>query len=380
MIEVIHFGLSENKGGIESYLKRITENIDRKKVHFSFIDMTGEDSIPCIQEELECFGADFYKITPRRKSVLQNRRELEYLFKNHSFDILHFHVNTLSYITPVEIALKYNCKVIIHSRSGSASSLRITRLLHEINKCRIRKWPVVRIAVSELAGKWLFGESSKYYIFNNAIDTRKFKFDLEMRVKTRNVLKCENCFVIGHVGAFLPVKNHEFLLNILAEIIKYDLNVRLWLIGDGPLKPRIENMAAELGILEKIHFLGVRDDVNNLYSGMDLFVFPSEFEGFPNAVLEAQCEGIPCLISDSITREVDILDCVYRISIKHSKEEWVEKILYLSKEKLKDDRYRKAASGIIDKRGFSVEVEKRRLENLYTWLAKKTDEKNRVHI
>lgn len=371
MIEVIHFGLSVNKGGIESYLKRISENVDRTIIHFSFIDMTGNGFVPCFQEDLKALGCDFYKITPRHISPLQNRKDLDDLFKNKMFDILHFHVNTLSYLTPVEIALKYNCKVIIHSRSGNVTSRKVTRLLHEINKIRIRKWPVVRIAVSDVAGKWLFGQESKYYVFNNVVDTKMFRYDPAMRAKTRMELECENCFVIGHVGAFLPVKNHEFLLCVIAGIINKDPDTVAWLIGDGPLKRTIEKKAQELGIKEKVRFLGSRGDVPDLYSGMDLFLFPSKFEGFPNAVLEAQCEGLPCLISDKITEEVDVLEAVYRGNIDDPIEMWVEKITLLKSEILNQDVNRLSSSNTIMKKGFSVEVEKKRLEKLYTKLAKK---------
>ena len=148
MVEILVFGLSQNRGGIETYLMKIWQNIDHSQYHFSFIDMTGEGNKPCFYNELLNDGCDFYKVTPRSVSINKNRHDLNILFKEHEFDILHFNVNTLSYIYPVEVSLKTGCRALVHSRNaGAASNGHATKVLHSFNKIRLSHMNIHRIAV-----------------------------------------------------------------------------------------------------------------------------------------------------------------------------------------------------------------------------------------
>ena len=208
MVEVVLFGLSSNRGGIETYLYKIWNHIDHSQFHFNFIDMTGNDMLPCFYNELNKDGCSFYKITPRNISFKKNKEEIRKLFKDNHFDIFHFNVNTLSYLYPVEEALRNGCRVVVHSRNaGSAASGKLTRVLHEINKVRLSYMNVCRIAVSSMAGEWLFGKS-KFKVFMNGVATEEFKYLEENRKKIREELRCSDKTVIANAGAFLPAKNH----------------------------------------------------------------------------------------------------------------------------------------------------------------------------
>ncbi len=364
MTEVLLFGLSPNRGGIETYLKKIWDHIDHSRYHFSFIDMTGEGRTACFYQELSASGCDFYRITPRSESPIKNKRDLEALFREHRFDIFHFNVNTMSYLLPVEIALKAGCKVVIHSRNAGADYSMLTRVLHSVNRFRAQALPVHRIAVSPMAGKWLFGKAP-FAVYYNGIDTQRFQFSQEARSRARQALDCGEDVIIGNVGVFFPAKNHPFMLEAFPEIRKRVPNAKLWFVGDGPLLEGIQRQVEEKGLTPWVRFLGKRSDMPDIYAALDFFWLPSLYEGFPNAALEAQCEGLPCLISDCIPQDVLRLENAAGMSLKKKPEEWAEKIVQMLAARREN---RREAAAEINEKGFSVEQEILRLERLYASL------------
>ena len=366
MIEVLLFGMSDNRGGIETYLKKIWDNIDKTRFHFNFIDMNGSNKKACFYDELSQNGASFYKITPRRESAIKNRKDLNRLFKEHHFDIFHFNVNTLSYLLPVEIALKNGSAVVVHSRNGGTSNRVITRVLHAVNKKRLQKMHVTRIAVSPMAGEWLFGKS-KFDVYYNGVQTEKFKYTDENRKRIRAEQKCENKLVIGNVSVFTPAKNHRFMIDVFEKIKERNPDSSLWFVGDGVERANIEQYIAEKGLQSDIKLLGRRSDVPEIYAALDLFLFPSTFEGFGNVLLEAECEGVPCLISDCIPQDALIMDNTAVLSLDESLECWADKIMEMS-QKQKTDRSK--CNEEIEKTVFSVKSEICRIEELYIQMLK----------
>ena len=358
--EVLVFGLSTNRGGIETYLLKIWQHIDHARYHFSFIDMTGEGNKPCFYDELSADGCDFYKITPRKESIIENRRDIRNLFKRHRFDILHFNVNTLSYIYPIKVALKYNCKVIVHSRNSNTQLYSLAGILHKLNRIRISKMDIHRIAVSQAAGEWLFG-TQKFDVYHNGVDVERFRYDSNNRLIIRREQECENSFVIGHVGVMLPVKNHSFMIDVFKRVIEKDPTAMLWFIGDGPLRTELENKVKNQKLDRSILFLGKRNDLPLLYSGMDVLWLPSEYEGYPNVVAEAFCAGLPCLVSSKVPQDVLVGD--YSIILPLEKVEiWANSLLEMKKIK---DLDRENAHERMRMKGASVEDEILRIQNLY---------------
>lgn len=326
-------------------------------------------------------GCEFYKITPRRVSYTKNKKDLEKLFDEQNFDILHFHVNTLSYIEPVLLALKKKVKVIVHSRNAGAAGSQLTQMLHKINKFRLQLLTdkVVKISVSKLAGEWLFGKKSDFSVYNNGINLEKFRFLTDERKKLRQELNIkDSTFLLGNVGAFVPAKNQEFAVHVLKAVIESGVDAKLLLIGDGKLKERVKNLVTILKLSDKVFFLGNREDMPNLFSALDLFLFPSFYEGFPNAVLEAQACGLPCLISDKITREVVIdNDAVKQLPIDITcQDEWLQQSMnYLNKTFFSSDIgfERKSAWQKLKDAGFSDVEEVKKIENLYSNILKPKD-------
>lgn len=205
----------------------------------------------------------------------------------------------------------------------------------------------------------VFGKH-KFQIMNNAIDAKKFIYNEEVRKQKRVELGVEDKFVIGHVGRFNLQKNHEFLVKRFADFAKTNEDAILVLIGNGELQEKIKEMAKEYGIETKVKFLGLREDIPQLLQAMDLFLFPSLFEGLPVTLVEAQAAGLPCVISDMITDEIMITDQISKVSLSGNTSLWNQEIAKY--------RYSKRKNTIEDiiEHGFDIEKNARWLEEFYT--------------
>lgn len=360
MIRVLHYGLSSNRGGIETYLDKVWTQINRNEFLFDFIEGKDNNEV-CYKEKFTKMGSKFYPITSRKESIFRNRKELDELFRNGDFDIFHCHLNTLSYIEPINAAIRNNVPVILHSRSGNTKGSHITKTLHFLNARIIRNKVMTKLAVSNYAGDWLFGRKSDYLVINNGVDVAKFAFSKKDRIRIRSELNLESKFVIGNVGALNIAKNQTLLLDIFYEILKIKANSELLIVGDGNLREKLEKKANLLGVINSVRFLGNRSDISSLLSAMDVLVMPSLYEGFPNAVLEAQTSGLPCFLSDSITNQVKILDSCQYLSLHQSPIEWANVILG----KIGEDIERESASQIVYDYGFSVDREIEIIEKIY---------------
>ena len=239
MIRVLHVGMNSKLGGIEIFIMNLYRKINREKIQFDFIDAT-EDGI-YFKDEIEKMGGKIYKVTPRRKGILKNRKEIEKIIADNNYKIIHNHLNTLSYITAIEIGLKRNLKVIVHSHNEWKGKKLKTLLLHKINFRKLYNKDIIRLACSDIAGKWIFGDN-EYTVINNGIDTEKFKIDYEKRKRVRNEIlnvKNEDTVVIGHVGAFREQKNHRYIIEIFKEYLKLNDNALLVFLGEGDTKQEI---------------------------------------------------------------------------------------------------------------------------------------------
>jgi len=233
---------------------------------------------------------------------------------------------------------------IAHSRTA-ISSVTVKNICKNIIKLPCRKYATHYFAVSDKAGKWLFGEKlyrqGKVELWKNAIDAQQFRFNERVRKEVRKELNLSGRqLALIHVGNFTSPKNHSFLIDVFQELVKVLPESVLILVGGDTLVEK--NMAAvrekvqEKGLTDKVLFLGNRNDVNRLLQAGDVFVFPSIFEGFPGAVLEAQAAGLPCIISSSITEEVKLLDTTRMLSLKAPLKSWVSAICRAKKEKRRD--------------------------------------------
>ncbi len=362
MIKVLHYGLNKNRGGIETYLDKIWTHINKDKFKFDFIDEWKGQA--CFRKKFETMGSVFYEVEPRSISILNNRHQIKEILMSEKPDVLHCHLNTLSYVTPIFLAYEIGIPVIVHSRSAGASFSIVTNLLHIINKRRIQKLSrIVRLAVSTKAGDWLFGNGNQFRVINNGIDAERFKFSYDLRANILSELNVmSGTFIVGTVGSISYPKNQLFLVDIFREIKRRVSNSILIIAGEGPLitilKKRISNYKLE----NSVFILGNRSDIPSLLSAMDVFILPSIFEGFPNAALEAQASGLPCFLSDNITKEIGINNCWF-LPLSHSPEIWSNKILEKLEKNIID---RSEANDMIEKAGLSIKNEISSIEDIYS--------------
>lgn len=330
-----------DRGGIETMIMNLYRNIDREKVQFDFLAHYGKENAD-YNEEIRRLGGRIYempviKTTERAyySKVFEYRKALIDFFKEHrEYRVLHGHMtNTASIYMP--IAKKYG-KVsccIAHSHLSRARQ-GLAGVVTDILQIPIRKYATDYFACSEEAGKWLFKQkdfdNGKVKIIKNAIDSESFAYNVEKRKMKRSELGLGNELVIGHVGRFFYEKNHDFLIDIFREVLRFNHNAVLILVGEGTLMAQIKSKVERLGIQEKVKFLGLRNDISELMQAMDIFVLPSHFEGLPVVGIEAQASGLPCVMSDVVTAEVNIGGLVSFMSLDMCAEKWAKCIIELS--------------------------------------------------
>lgn len=349
-------------GGVEAVVMNYYRHIDRDKIQFDFI--CDDDSTRIPTEEIEKLGGKVILIPPYQK-VFKYHKTLKKVLQEGQYKIVHSHINALSVFSlwaaksagvPVRIA---------HSHSTSNKKEWKKTLLKNILRPFSKVFATDYFCCSELAGRWLFGnktyDQGKVYLLNNAIDVDKFKYDEKIRKEKRKELNIkDNQLVIGHIGRFVQQKNHEFLIDIFNEIHKQDKNAILLLIGEGPLKEKIQNKVNELGLDKNVQFLGQRNDANELYQAMDAFVLPSLYEGLGMVVIEAQCSGLPCLCSVEVPKVAKISDNVFFLDLKDTLLDWGDAVL----ESINQES-RKDYSEEVSKYGYDIKEEVKKIEKYY---------------
>ena len=283
-IIIAHIMGKWNGGGVESVVMNYYRNIDRNKIQFHFL--CDEDSTDIPYEEIEKLGGKVIVIPPYQK-LFKYQKELYKIFKENNYKIVHSHINALS-VFPLRIAKKAKIPVrIAHSHSTSNKKEWKKNILKMILRPLSKLYANNYFACTEYAGKWLFGkkvvERKELNVINNAIDLKKFEFNENTRKALREKLGIkDDTLIIGHVGRFMKQKNHEFLIEVFNEVYKKNQNTLLILIGQGPLLSEIKQKAINLNIEDKIRFIGQVTNVEKYYNIMDIFLFPSIYEGLRN--------------------------------------------------------------------------------------------------
>ena len=357
--------------GVESVLLSYYSHIDNSKIKFDFIiDEDSTCEIP--YKKIEEMGSRVI-LCPSYKKVFKYMKFLENLFKENKYNIIHSNINTLS-IFPLKAAKKAGIPIrIAHSHSTSNKKEWKKNLLKNILKPFSKKYANTYFACSEFAGRYLFGDKTfdngEVTVINNAISIDKFKFDEQLRKKKRKELGIkDNQLLIGHIGRFVEQKNHRFLIDIFNEIYKQNKNAILLLVGQGPLVDEIKEKVKDLGLKNNVKFLGQRKDANELYQAMDIFCLPSLYEGLPVVGVEAQANGLLCILSDEMTKETKILKSTKFLSINESPKTWAD-VIFKEYKGFK----RKDVLNEIKENGFDITTEAKKLEKIMEKLYKKKD-------
>lgn len=362
MIRVLHVLGNLNRGGAETMIMNLYRNIDRSKVQFDFIIHTKEKCD--YTEEVKALGGKIFSIPKYTgKNHRQYKKHWHEFFKMHQeYKIIHGHVRSTASIY-LNIAKRYGLTTIVHSHSTS-SGKGLSALVKNLLQYRIRNISEYLFACSESAGIWLFGKKSckrdNFYILKNAVDAKKYIYNERIRLEKRKEFLLDGRFVVGHIGRFHESKNHNFLVDIFKSIYDQNKKAVLMLVGDGQLRQSIEKKVFELGLGDSVIFTGVRSNIPELLQVMDVFVFPSIYEGLPVTLIEAQASGLKCFVSDNITSEVNVTDLVKNISLKDTEENWASQILSAN-----NAYSRKDTSQEIIKSGYDIKDSSKWLENFY---------------
>ena len=360
MIRILHVLGGLDRGGAETMVMNLYRAIDKNQVQFDFITHTNRRQ--AYTEEIERLGGKIYYF-PKFKGVnyFQLKGLWKKFFKEHpEYRVLHSHIRSYASLY-LPIAKKAGLKTIIHSHSTSNGKGMVS-VVKRVMQYPLRWQADYFFGCSKEAGAWLFGNkiinSPKYHILQNAIDTEQYKFNAEIRKNYREKLGLSDKKTFIHVGRFHPAKNHSFLLNVFAEIHKLDSNTVLLLVGDGELRPEIEKQIESLNLQNDVVLLGSRSDVPNLLIAADVFVFPSVWEGLPVTVVEAQAAGLPCFVSDAITKEVDFAKKINYLSLGRESTYWANVIM-----KVEADRSDLTES--IKNCGYEIKVSSKKLQLFY---------------
>ena len=361
MAKVLVFGITENPGGVESVIMNYYRNINKEKIEFDFLCNSNEVAY---EDEIKNLGGTIYKITARSKNRKQFKKDLNNVFKK-KYDAIWVNVCSLANIDYLKYAKKNDVKYrIIHSHNSQNMDSKLRMVLHKINKLFISRYATDFWSCSEEASKWFYNKkimnSDKYKIINNAIDVDKYRYDENIRKTYRNNMHLNEKFIIGNIGRFHFQKNHIFVLQVFKEVLKKDKNAYLILVGQGEEEEKIKNKISEYGIQENVLLLGVRNDISNILQMMDVFLFPSLFEGLPLALIEAQTNGLPIYASSSIPPKAKMVENFYFLDLNNSPEEWADEIIKTAKNARNNENYK-----IIEQKGYSIKKEAKMIERYF---------------
>lgn len=303
MIRVLQVLGSLQRGGAETMIMNIYRQIDRNKVQFDFLLKDHCDN--GYEKEAISMGANIYYVSSLKEIGFYTYiKQQSKIMREGNYDVVHSHVNIMSGLS-LSAAYLAGVKIrIAHSHSSNSSYGKIHAL---IGKLLIKHFSTNNIACGTEAGQFLFG-SDQFTIINNGIDTLRFcpakKEEFE---KLRSEIGIQNdSFVITHIGRFIPLKNHAFILSIARKLVSSKKDFHIFLLGDGELKNNIENEINNDGLKDYITVTGSVENTDTYLKVSDLFLLPSLYEGLPVALIEAQSTGVKCIVSDKVTTEADL--------------------------------------------------------------------------
>lgn len=352
MKKILVTGLSSNIGGIETFFMSYYRLLKEDNFKFDFITI---DSYVAFEDEILKNNDCVFKLPSFKKNPIGYYKKLNKIMKENNYDILHANMLSAANIFPLKLAKKNGIKKIIaHSHNGGVPSGIIRKLLNKYNKPKISCYANVFLACSDLAGKWFFEKKCRFHVIKNAIDVDKFKFNETNRKKIRRQLNLADEIVIGHIGKVCEQKNHIFLLKVFEKLEKSGCKCKLLMIGNGE-NAEILRYLNNTNIIK----LPAQRNIEEYYSAFDLFALPSLFEGLPVVGIEAQANGLPCLFSSTITKEIKINDNCKFIDLNCEK--WVSKI----EKMINKNEVNRTEKIMLKKNGYSIKEEYKNLKKIY---------------
>ena len=354
--------------GVSSMIMNIYRKIDRTKLQFDFLVCNkAEDRGKNYESEIRQLGGKvFYFGSPLSiESCLSSVRNADKFFKERGcvYRAVHLHTPTIAEFT-LKYAKKYGIKIrIVHSHSTMLSTNRIKTIINKYLVSRIKRYATDYWACSTEAAKFLYGE--KFVLKHgveliwNCVEPEKYLYDEKVRNSMREKYGIKNKYVITHISNFTVIKNHFFLIDVIKKVVKKNKNVMFCFIGDGDMRYEFENRLREEGVISYCVFIGRTTSIPEYLSCSDLVILPSIKEGLPVTIVEAQANGVKCILSDSITRECDVSDCIF---LPLDVDTWASSIIKNSFDKKSD---RKKRSEIFRNSKFNIARQIVNIENIY---------------
>ena len=355
--------MTENSGGVEAFLMNNFRSIDRSKMQWDFLCNSHEPI--AYEEEILAAGSRTFHITARSQSIPKYEKELHAFFREHAkeYDAIWVNVSSLANIDYLICAKRYGIKRrIIHSHNSRNMDSALRGKVHGMNRRIIHRYATDFWACSQSAAEWFYRDDlmDRVVLVRNAINLERLAYNDEKRKQIRAQYGLEEKFLIGNVGRLHHQKNQSFALKVFRKVLDRREDAHLVLIGQGEDEEKLKEEARQLGIADHVLFAGLSRDVPGWLSALDVFLFPSTFEGQPIAALEAEASGIPVLASLEGSPTAGLLDNFKLLSLQETPERWAEELLKLPLDRADGtvitERFRQA--------GYEIHEEARRLTGL----------------
>lgn len=360
---------NEPIGGVGSVVKNYQSHFERDKIQIDFIIFDPREDTPFNRAVRER-GATVYTFPLLSvKNIGKLIVLIQRFYKTHQgeYEIVHIHSPNIVWLCFWNIR-RYGVKFrIVHSHSTLYSNNKLKAVRNKILCLPIKGMTDIYMACSKAAGEFLFGKKNinKVIVVRNAIDCSRYKYDPQIRKKVRKELELEDKIVIGHVGHFNKEKNHTFLIDIFEQALQIKQNIVLVLVGEGVLKEHAIKKVKEKGLEDKVLFLGVRNDVNELLQAMDVLMLPSLFEGIPVTGIEAQAAGLPCVMSTNVSEEFNVGFISY-VDLSEGADIWAKRIFEQYQVTDRTQGVRRMTEA-----GYDIHIEAKKLQNFYLKLCNK---------
>lgn len=359
---ILIVGLSSNRGGVESYIMNMVKHFSRDLFEFYFPRNGAEETYG---DAICSLGGHFVEV-PKGRGIrfLQHYAGWWKVLRQYRFDVIYWNDCSIVSLDVLRMARWIGVPVRVfhaHSTSMDAPLFGLRRWIEQKN---FRNLPCIAnllLACSETAAQWMFRAGARYQVVPNALDVSRYQFSGGVRAKKRNELGVSDRHVIGFVGRLTPQKHPEFYVQVAAALCRQSSRCFLIMAGAGDLESEVRQVAEGLGLTpSQFLMLGARSDVPELLQAVDCLVMPSRYEGLPMTLVEAQASGLPCVVSDAISRECDLTGDVTFLSLKDPVEHWADVIL----QRLQEPRDRTQGARKVREAGFDAADAFPKLEQL----------------
>ena len=342
MKRILVYGMTDNLGGMEAYIHNIYQHLDKEKIQFDFVCDFPSMTFSDFYLKNDC---KIHYIPPKNEGLFRSLWEMYRVIKKGNYDTVYFNIMNAGYVLNMLPAFLLGKKIVAHSHNADTTKKR----LHYSLRWLLNKLSDIKLACSEKAGIFMYGENEKYQVIKNGIDLDKYTYSKEKYTSVRQKLRWDENLVILYVARMNHQKNPFFALEIMHALNKEIPNVMMAYIGDGELKKDIEKYISERNI-KNISFMGIRDDVNQLMIASDILILPSLFEGLPIVSVEAQAAGLPTLLSDNVSKEAKLVSSTEFLPIDNVTH-WSNRIISIINNK---DNQRISDTNALNKNGYNI--------------------------